>query len=74
VTSTGTTPASRPPIAAIAARLKSRMRCKVTWEAWDKASMSPLGAAITLRGGEKPDDPLRAAVLIAVTLALDQNN
>jgi hypothetical protein len=40
--------------------------------AYEKSRSSPLGAALTFRGGERPGDPLRTAALWAIAVALDQ--
>ena len=36
-----------------------------------RAQTLPLGGALEVRGGEKTDDPLRAALLVGISLALD---
>jgi hypothetical protein len=46
-------------------------KVKIASPAQVRALTSPLGGALDIRGGEDTDDPLRAALLVGISLALD---
>ena len=49
----------------------ARGSVKIAIPAFERAQNSPLGGALDIRGGQSPDNPLRAALLAGIALSLD---